>query len=260
MKMLSVGVLAALITGSSFFPGKNSNTPLTNETGLLTCATGAAIDTVPPANIQASFTAKYPNATKVKWYTYTPAVTVEPGMWYSTLGPDDYYVSFVMDDQDYIAWYDNANWVYAIERIDNTELPDPVRSAISSQYPGFIITDVDREHDSKQLLYEVKLQKGNERWNVHYTPTGEVFKKKQRDLKPVKAETAMVTDFETRYPNATDVVWYSYDPYDRIEVLPGDWNYNMDAKDYEVVYVLDGNQYVAYYDNGNWIHSEAYTF
>jgi len=260
MKIFSVLVLAALVGGISSFAGKDNSTPLTKETISVACKTNAAIDTVPPANIQTSFSTKYPNATNVKWYSYKPATTVEPGMWYSNLGPDDYYVSFAMDGDDYIAWYDNANWVYSTQRIDNTELPDPVRSAINSEYPGFVITDVDREHDAKQMLYEVKLQKGSQRWNVHYTPEGTVFKKKQRDLKPAKAETAMVTDFDTRYAGATDVVWYRYDPADRMEVLPGDWNYNMDANDYEVVYTLDGNQYIGYYDNGNWIHSEAYTF
>jgi len=260
MKMFIVLVFATLVAGSSFSYGKDS-TPLTKETSLLASQTNAAIDTVPPVKIQTSFTTKYPNATNVKWYRYTtPVVTVEPGMWYSTLGPDDYYVSFAMDDGDYIAWYDNENWVYSTQTIDNTELPDAVRGAINTEYPGFIITDVDREHDAKQMLYEVKLQKGNQRWNVHYTPAGVVFKKKQRDLKPVEAEKVMVTDFETRYPAASEVVWYRYEPVDRMEVLPGDWSYSMDANDYQVIFTSDGNQFVAYYDNGNWIYSETYTF
>jgi uncharacterized membrane protein YkoI len=259
MKMLSILALAMIVAASSFAREKKSNTPQNESTPLIS-QTSAAIDTVPPASIKTSFTTRYPNASNVKWYSFTPATTIEPGMWYSTLGPDDYYVSFIMDDADYIAWYDNGNWIYSTQRIDDTELPAAVSSAINSEYPGFVITDVDREHDAKQMLYEVKLQKGNQRWNIHYTPAGTVFKKKQRDLTPVQAETAMTNDFNTRYAGASDVVWYRYDPADRIEVLPGDWNYNMDANDYEVVYMLDGSPYVAYYDNGNWIHSESNMF
>jgi len=259
MKMFTVLVLAALMAGSSSSLGNNTDLPFTKTVRAGNIKT--AIDTVPPANIQTSFSTRYPNASNVKWYSYNPAgITVEPGWWYSNLGPDDYYVSFVMDDDDYVAWYDNGNWIYSTQPIDNTELPDAVRSAINTEYPGFVITDVDREHDAKQMLYEVKLQKGNQRWNIHYTPAGTVFKKKQRDLKPVSAETGMVSDFQTRYPTASDVVWYHYDPYDRMEAVSGTWNYNLDANDYEVVYMLDGSQYAAYYDNGNWIHSEAYTF
>ncbi len=261
MKLFSLFFLAAVIGGSNFLPVKDVM-PSSSEKNALTisCATTNTGDTVPSVSLRTSFSTKYPNATNVKWYRYTPSPVVEPGYWYSTLDGDDYYVSFNWNDDDYIAWYDNDNWVYSTRRIDNTELPVPVAQAVSSQYPGFIITDVDLENDSKQTLYEVKLQKGNERWNVHYTPMGTVFKKKQRDLVRTDVQTVMVTDFESRYPSASSVVWYRYDPYDRVEVLPTDWNYTMDASDYEVVFTSDGNQYVAYYDNGGWIYSETYTF
>ncbi|HEX7844234.1 MAG TPA: PepSY-like domain-containing protein, partial [Chitinophagaceae bacterium] len=251
MKIFSVLVLAAFIFGSNFLPVETITYDKKNESSTLACGPQKFTDTLPPVVIQTSFTKRYPSATNVRWYRYSPTTTVvEPGYWYSTLDPNDYYVSFMWNDDDYIAWYDNNEWIYSTQRIDNTALPEAVSRAISSQYPGFIITDVDREHDQKQMLYEVKLQKGNQRWNVHYTPEGAVFKKKQRDLTRVDAETAMSTDFEKRYPNSSEVVWYKYDPYDRIEVLPGDWNYNMDANDYEVIFTSDGNQYVAYYDNG----------
>ena len=261
MKIFSLLFLATVVA-SKFLPADNLNASNNNEKEQVRvgCGTTIGVDTMPPAKIQSSFTAKYPNASNVKWYRYTPTTKVEPGYWYSNLDANDYYVSFVMNDDDYIAWYDNENWIYSTHRIDNTELPAAVNQAIGAEYPGFIVTDVDMEHDSKQQLYEVKLQKGNERWNVHYTPTGTVFKKKQKNLTPATAESAMVTDFESRYPGASEVVWYRYDPIDRVEILPSDWNYSMDANDYQVVFNADGNQYVAYYDNGSWIYSETYKF
>ena len=258
MKIFSLLLVAGFIAGSGFLAETDV---MSGDKKLLVCGDQNVSDTLPPAKIQSSFTTKYPNATSVKWYRYTaPTTKMEPGYWYSTLDGNDYYVSFNWNDVDYIAWYDNENWVYSTHHIGNTELPIPVSQAIVSQYPGFAVIDVDMEHDSKQELYEVKLQKGYERWNVHFTPEGTVFKKKQRDLKQANAEVAIVSDFETRYPTATAATWYKYDPYDRVEVLPTDWNYKMDADDYEVVFTSDGSNYIAYYDNGNWVRTESYWY
>jgi hypothetical protein len=73
----------------------------------------------------------------------------------------------------------------------------------------------------------------------------------------LKAE--MTTDFTTRFPNTTDVVWYRYDPEARVEVYPTDWDYNMDASDYEVKFKMDGTEYSAWYDNGKWVRTESMT-
>jgi uncharacterized membrane protein YkoI len=214
-----------------------------------------------PAGIQTSFVKLYPNANNVVWYRYTPlGVTIEPGMWYSTMDTSDYYARFFWNDDEYIAWYDNGNWIHSTQRIDESELPAAVSQAISREYPGFVITDVDIEHDDKQKLYEVKLDKGNTRWKVEYSPDGSVVKKKMKTLSKIDAEAAMVADFESRYPNVSTVTWYRYSPPDRIDLLPSDWDYVMDENDYEVRYTMDGNDYVAYYDNGRWIRSETMTF
>ena len=261
MKLFSLLLLAAIVGGSTYFLNASEpSTPVGKETAQFACGTSTILDTMPPAQIQTSFSTKYPNASNVKWYRYTPAKTVEPGFWYSTLDANDYYVSFNWNDADYIAWYDNENWVYSTTSIDNTEIPANVRNVINTQYPGYIITDVDMERDNKQELYEVKLQKGNERVNIHFNPQGAVVKKKQRNLTPVDVEAAMVSDFESRYPSASTVTWYRYDVDDRVEVLPSDWEYTMDPNDYQVVFTSDGGQYVAYYDNGTWVRSESYTF
>ena len=214
-----------------------------------------------PSGIQTSFVRLYPNANRVVWYRYTPAnIVIEPGMWYSTMDTSDYYANFWWNDDEYIAWYDNGAWIHSTQRIDRSDLPDQVSQAISREYPGFVVTDVDIEHDQNQKLYEVKLDKGNTRWNVHYSPTGTVVKKKMKNLSKVDAEAAMVTDFETRYPTASTVTWYRYSPADRTDLVPSDWQYALDDQDYEVRYIMDGNEYVAYYDNGKWLRSETMVF
>jgi uncharacterized membrane protein YkoI len=99
--------------------------------------------------------------------------------------------------------------------------------------------------------------KGDSKWNVHYTPTGTVARKKERHLTKYDPQAEMTTDFTTRYPNTTEVVWYRYDPEARVEIYPTDWDYNMDATDYEVRFKMDATDYAAWYDNGKWVRTES---
>jgi uncharacterized membrane protein YkoI len=193
------------------------------------------------------------------WYQYVPdkTQTVDPTVWYYGLDDKDYYVTFNWQDADYIAWYDNGTWIRSSQNIDNIDLPADVMRAVNTQYPGFRIADVDLEHDNKQDLYEVKLVKGDTKWNVHYMANGTVARKKERHLSKYDPQAEMTTDFTTRFPNSTDVVWYRYTPDDRVDVLPTDWDYNMDATDYEVRFKMDGTDYQAYYNDGKWVRSEA---
>src|SRR5688572_454754 len=106
-----------------------------------------------PVQIRTAFTTMHPNATRVTWYQYKPAtMKVGPDEWYYVLDEKDYYVSFLMDDADHIAWYDNGVWIHSTKNIDNTELPAPVNQAINTQFPGFAITEVDLEKGKNDLM------------------------------------------------------------------------------------------------------------
>ena len=259
MKTFSILLITALLAGSNLFKssGENfSSNDLTKST-LISCSTTDTV--IVPVAILSSFDTKYPKATKVVWYQYTPdkTQTPDPTAWYYGLDDKDYYVTFYWDDADYIAWYDNGNWIRSSKTVDNIDLPADVMRSINTQYPGFRIVDVDMEKDNKQELYEVKLVKGDTKWNVHYTPTGTVARKKERHLSKYDPQAEMTADFTTRFPNSTDVVWYRYTPDDRVDILPTDWDYNMDATDYEVKFKMDGTEYQAYYNDGKWVRSEA---
>ena len=161
MKTFSVILLMGMLAGSNLFKSADedfSSKELT-KASVITCAT---VDTViVPATIRTSFDTKYPKATKVMWYQYTPdkTQTVDPTAWYYGLDDKDYYVTFYWDDADYIAWYDNGNWIRSSKTVDNIDLPADVMRSINTQYPGFRIADVDMEKDNNQELYEVKLAK-----------------------------------------------------------------------------------------------------
>ena len=258
MKTFSILFFVAVMAGSNLFKTSDETAASKDLTkASVSCST---IDTViVPLAIQTSFSTKYPNATKVMWYQYTPdkAKATDPTVWYYGLDDKDYYVTYTWQDADYIAWYDNGNWIRSSQRIDDIDLPADVMRAINTQYPGYRIVDVDLERDNKQELYEVKLEKGDTKWNVHYTPTGTVSRKKERHLTKYDPQAEMTTDFQTRFPNSNDVVWYRYTPDERVEVLPTDWDYDMDATDYEVRFKHEGTDYRAFYNDGKWVRSES---
>jgi uncharacterized membrane protein YkoI len=219
---------------------------------------GAITDTInPPINISAAFTKSYPSAQRVVWYQYRPVKNPEPDMWYSNLGDDDYYVTYMMDDYDYSTWYDNnGNMVYSVRRMDSYDLPLAIQQSITNQYGNYTITNVNMENDNKATVYDVMLENGNDRWSVRFRPDGTIYKKKQRSLRTA-TDPVFVSDFKTKYPNASNVAWYYYDNSDLYEISPTDWNFNMADDDYEVHFMMDGNNYVAYYDNGRWIRSDV---
>lgn len=261
MKTFSILLFTAMLAASNLFTssGENFSSKELTKSARISCTT---VDTViVPVAINTSFETKYPKATKVMWYQYTPdkTQTADPEVWYYGLDDKDYYVTFNWQDADYIAWYDNGNWIRSSQNIDNIDIPADVMRSINTQYPGYRIADVDLEHESKQELYEVKLVKGDSKWNVHYMKNGTIARKKERHLTKNNPQTDMTTDFSTRYPNASEVVWYNYTPNERADMVPTDWDYNMDAKDYEVRYKMDGSDYSAWYNDGKWVRSESMT-
>lgn len=260
MKTFSILLFAAILAGSNLFKTSDASVA-SNDLTKVTVSCSTADTVIVPATIQTSFNTKYPNSTRVMWYQYAPDKTMpaDPTAWYYGLDDKDYYVTFNWQDADYIAWYDNGNWIRSSQRIDDIDLPADVMRTINTQYPGYTITDVDLEHDNKQKLYEVKLVKGDSKWNVHLTDNGTVARKKERHLTKYDPQADMTADFTTRFPNSSDVVWYRYDPDARVEVYPTDWNYNMDANDYEVRFKMDNTDYSAYYDNGKWVRTESMT-
>ena len=63
--------------------------------------------------------------------------------------------------------------------------------------------------------------------------------------------------FYDQYPNATNVVWSSYDPN---VVILNDWELaeyqSLDASDYAVTFDMDNERHYAWYDSdGNWVGS-----
>src|SRR5688572_25686552 len=60
------------------------------------------------------------------------------------------------------------------------------------------------------------------------------------------------TNFQSKYPAASNVSWGYYEPYSDINWEWTGWP-ALDTRDYAVRYNLDGNNYYTWYDqDGNW--------
>jgi hypothetical protein len=128
-----------------------------------------------PATVKTNFTAKYPKAQDIVWMEYLPAES-------DNLVMDDtyYYVRFNDNGADYFTWYDNkGEWVKTSTKIEgNANLPEAVNKTINEQYPGYTIEEINKENDKNADMYEIKLNKGDQKVKVKILPNGEIFKSK----------------------------------------------------------------------------------
>ena len=132
-----------------------------------------------------AFDLQYPTATNVAWSTYDPNVIVindwDLAGW-TVIDADDYVVQFDMDNEKYYAWYDsNGEWIgSAIVVSDYTTLPNMVRDAINSKYPGYTISSANKEFHKDRVAYEVVLKDGDTKQVVLMDLNGVVLKSKMK--------------------------------------------------------------------------------
>jgi len=141
---------------------------------------------VAPSYTTTAFSAQYPSASNIVWMRYE--ATLVPIDWelagWQTLSNDDYLVRFNVDNDNYYAWYDaNGNWIgtsYAI--VDFATMPTAVSTTISTKYPGFTITSVNREMQKDRVAYEIEMKNSDTKVKVLIDSYGNVIKAKSRAL------------------------------------------------------------------------------
>ena len=130
-----------------------------------------------------AFELQYPTATNAVWSSYDPNVVVlndwDLAGW-TVIDADDYVVQFDMDNEKYYAWYDtNGDWIgSAIVVRDYTTLPNMVRDAINTKYPGYTISSVNKEFHKDRVAYEVVLKDGDTKQVALIDLNGVVLKSK----------------------------------------------------------------------------------
>jgi hypothetical protein len=148
-------------------------------------ATEATVVVAPNAT-QAAFNDQYAGASDVVWLRYDAATV--PIDWeltgWPTLTNEDYLVRFNLNNNSYYAWYDdNGNWIgTSYGMTDYTTLPSSINTMISSRYPGYTITGVNREFQRDRTAYEIVLKNNDTKIKVLVDQDGNVIKERSHAL------------------------------------------------------------------------------
>jgi len=191
--LLGAGLVALSSCADNGTSDKDTkDTTATSSTTVQPATDNDAYASVPqPA--RTSFESRYPQASNVKWEKYEP-VTYDASdwdaEWMANMDTTDYQVNFNWDGMDYIAWYDNGEWLGSSTRLtDHAKLPKAVNDAIHERYPDYTIKEVDKQNDKDRTVYEVDLEKGSDKLKIHYDENGKSLKAKGRvDGQKVKAK------------------------------------------------------------------------
>ena len=137
-----------------------------------------------PSGTVTTFTTQYPGATHVVWSAYDPAAT--PIDWELTGWPvlttRDYVVRFNMDNSEYYGYYDaDGEWIgTAMVLNDYNSLPTAVTATISSEYPGYTISSVQKEFKKDNVAYEIQLKNGDSKMKLLVDANGNILKRKTK--------------------------------------------------------------------------------
>lgn len=92
------------------------------------------------------------------------------------IGKVIYYLDGEVDDKDHSFWYDgNGNMLKHHQDLRKSEIPLPVKTAISRLYKEYEIRDADKIEEGAEIIYDLELKKAKQRINVKFSPEGEVL-------------------------------------------------------------------------------------
>lgn len=190
MMKASAIILASAMFFASCSNNKSDETTTVTDDASTTAAadTSAMVATTPapgasvevtteevPENVRTTFTTKYPKAEKITWSKYQPSAEDEGWKMDQTY----YYVRYNNDGVDYWDWYSQSgDWAKTSTKIAHKDLPAAVNKYITDNYSGYTVVEVDKENDKDREMYEVELNKGDDKVKLKLLPNGEVFKKK----------------------------------------------------------------------------------
>lgn len=138
-----------------------------------------------PAGTQTAFTTQYPGATNVVWAKHDSlaAVPIDLRMaGWKRMDAEDFLVKFDLNNENYYAWYDSdGNWVgSAYTMKDPAKLPAAVsaavKNAVKTKYPGYSITNVNREFQKNKKAYEIELKKDDNTVRMLVNSDGKIIK------------------------------------------------------------------------------------
>ena len=112
-----------------------------------------------PDVVKNAFSAKYPNATNVKW---------------GKENAKEYEAEFKLGNNSVSANFGlDGSWVETESVIPAADLPAAVTSAINTKYPGAVITLAEKtEQPGNKILYEVSFKVNGKKKSLELKPDG----------------------------------------------------------------------------------------
>ena len=117
-----------------------------------------------PSNILNDFNQNFPQAMDVEW----------------EMDGELYNVEFELSDKkDHDIWYNQAGeMVKHKQEIDEADLPEQIRSKISSEYSGYTIDDAKQIIENNVTTYSIELDSSAEELELTLNSNGEIIDKK----------------------------------------------------------------------------------
>ena len=116
-----------------------------------------------PAPVKQAFAKKFPAATNVKY----------------EMENKDYEISFKNKGTEMSVNFDpSGKWLETETEIKISDLPKEVSASVANNFAGFKISEASKNETPGQgLVYEMDLKKDKERYEVQFSPKGDVVKK-----------------------------------------------------------------------------------
>lgn len=112
------------------------------------------------SNLTSNFEKEYSNATDIEW---------ENEM-------DLFKVKFDVNRMEHEIWYDASGKMIKMEKeMNETILPQAVKSKISSSYTSFKTDDIEMKKENDKTTYEVELEDGRNEKTVIFDESGSVI-------------------------------------------------------------------------------------
>ena len=126
-----------------------------------------------PAAVSSAFKSKFPTATKVSWEMENET---------------EYEANFKLNGEEVSANFDNTGkWLETETEIKVSALPTAIQSALKNEFLGFKVEEASKIESVKNgNCYEAEIEKGEETFDMLFTPEGKVISKTKVEEKEKK--------------------------------------------------------------------------
>ena len=126
-----------------------------------------------PAAVTSAFKTKFPTATKATWEIENKT---------------EFEVNFKINGEEVSANFDNTGkWLETETEIKVAALPTTVQATLTKEFSGFKVEEASKiERVENGKCYEAEIEKGEENFNLLFTPDGKVLSKTKLEEKEKK--------------------------------------------------------------------------